>query len=171
MEQPYHLLIALSDAQFFQEHLPSALKGGRIKFVEHDFFAPQPIKGAPIYFMRYIIHDWPDTDAIQILTQICEAMSPTSRLLVCDRIILPSYRGTQETEARGVEGEVAPQPLLANWADAASSGADLLMMLNFNAKERTKEEFEGLFKEAGLVLEKLYYQNGAVGILQCARVD
>jgi len=44
-------------------------------------------------------------------------------------------------------------------------------MLNFNAKERTKEEFEGLFKEAGLVLEKLYYQNGAVGILQCARVD
>jgi len=118
--------------------------------------------------MRYIIHDWPDTDAIRILTRIREAMSSSSRLLVCDRIILPSYRSS-ERQGRG-DG-VAPEPLLANWADAASSGADLLMMLNFNAKERTKEEFEGLFKEAGLVLEKLYYQNGAVGILQCARVD
>ncbi|KAK7976199.1 hypothetical protein PG989_014662 [Apiospora arundinis] len=30
---------------------------GRIKLQTHDFFTPQPVKGARVYFMRTILHD------------------------------------------------------------------------------------------------------------------
>jgi O-methyltransferase domain len=115
--------------------------------------------------MRYIIHDWPDDDALRILKNIRDAMSSESRLLICDRIILPTYR-THTVD----DDEAAPHPLLANWADSASSGADLLMMTNFNAKERTKEEFQKLVGDAGLKIENLWYGNGTLGILECSRL-
>jgi O-methyltransferase domain len=134
--------------------------------VQHDFFQPEPIKGAQIYFMRYIIHDWPDADALRILGNVRDAMSSESRLLVCDRIIMPTYR----SHADG-GNDVAPKPLLANWADSSTSGADLLMMNNFNAKERTKDEFKVLIEKAGLSLRKIWFQNGAVGILEIVRSE
>ena len=67
--------------------------------------------------------------------------------------------------------ESAASPLLANWANSASSGADLLMMTNFNAKERTVEEFRTLVNDVGLRVEKLWFQNESLGILECVRGD
>jgi hypothetical protein len=140
----------------------------RITFVEHDFFQPQPLKNAPIYFMRYIIHDWPDKEAQKILKNVRDAMSTTSRLLICDRILVPTYHPKAD-EKDSVE--TAPSPLLANWANSASSGADLLMMANFNAKERTVEEFRTLVNDVGLRVENLWFQNESLGILECVRGD
>ena len=145
-----------------------AVDDSRIAFVEHDFFQPQPLKNAAIYFMRYIIHDWPDNEAQKILENVRDAMSTTSRLLICDRILVPTYRKKAD-EKDSVE--TAPSPLLANWANSASSGADLLMMTNFNAKERTVEEFYTLVNEAGLRVEKLWFHNESLGILECVRRD
>lgn len=34
---------------------PRALKEGRVSFVEHDFFKPNPVKGADVYWLRYIL--------------------------------------------------------------------------------------------------------------------
>ena len=115
--------------------------------------------------MRYIVHDWPDKEAKQILKNVSDAMSYNSRLLICDRIIVPTYR--PKTIEKSME--LAPEPLLANWANSASSGADLLMMTNFNAKERNVEEFRNLINDAGLRLEKLWFQNETLGILECVR--
>ncbi|KAF1938263.1 S-adenosyl-L-methionine-dependent methyltransferase [Clathrospora elynae] len=30
-----------------------------IEFQAHDLFTPQPVKGADVYFLRWILHDWP----------------------------------------------------------------------------------------------------------------
>ena len=32
----------------------------RIDFMPHDFFTEQPVKGADVYFMRWILHNWSD---------------------------------------------------------------------------------------------------------------
>jgi hypothetical protein len=144
------------------------VESNRITFVEHDFFQGQPLKNAAIYFMRYIIHDWPDKEAKMILEHVRDAMSPSSRLLICERIMVPTYRPKTD-EKRSVE--TAPWPLLANWANAASSGADLSMMTNFNAKERTVEEFNILINDVGLRVEKLWFQNESLAILECVQGD
>ena len=34
---------------------PQALAKGRVSFVEHDFFEPNPVQGADIYWLRYIM--------------------------------------------------------------------------------------------------------------------
>ncbi|KAL8636593.1 MAG: hypothetical protein Q9226_009238, partial [Calogaya cf. arnoldii] len=48
------------------QDLPQTLAGvptlsaSGIEAIPHDFFAPNPIKGAKIYYLRHVLHDWPD---------------------------------------------------------------------------------------------------------------
>jgi sterigmatocystin 8-O-methyltransferase len=39
--------------------IPEEVKG-RVEFMPHDFFQPQPVKGADVYLFRFIFHDHPD---------------------------------------------------------------------------------------------------------------
>lgn len=60
-------------------------KDGRIELQTHDFFTPQPIKGARAYFMRSVMHDWPDVQCRKILGNLRDAMEPGySRILISD---------------------------------------------------------------------------------------
>lgn len=34
---------------------PAALAEGRVKFVQHDFFEPNPVRGAEVYWLRSIL--------------------------------------------------------------------------------------------------------------------
>lgn len=34
---------------------PGALKDGRVRFMEHDFFEQNPVEGADVYWLRYIM--------------------------------------------------------------------------------------------------------------------
>jgi 6-hydroxytryprostatin B O-methyltransferase len=54
-----------------------------------DFSEPQPVKGADIYFLRKILHDWPDEHAIRILQQLVLAMKPGTRILINDHWVPP----------------------------------------------------------------------------------
>ncbi|KAF2158703.1 hypothetical protein M409DRAFT_38132 [Zasmidium cellare ATCC 36951] len=60
----------------------------RIQRQPHDFFSEQPVKGAEVYYMHKILHDWPDKDCIIILERIRDALAPGSRILVNDCILL-----------------------------------------------------------------------------------
>ncbi|EKG17481.1 O-methyltransferase family 2 [Macrophomina phaseolina MS6] len=53
-----------------------------IRKMAHDFFQPQPMKGALAYFLKRIIHDWPDDSARVILGHLRDAMGPESRILL-----------------------------------------------------------------------------------------
>lgn len=53
----------------------------------HDFFAEQPIKNADVFFMKFILHDWPDEYALNILRKLREAATPETRLFVLDKVI------------------------------------------------------------------------------------
>lgn len=109
--------------------LPPNLHG-----MSHDFFKPQPIHGARAYFMRAVLHDWPDVDCHTILTHLHKVMIPGySKLLVDDRIVASKN------------------------VDLMTATSDIIMMVNLDAKERTEEDWRGLFEGAGFKLIKIWY--------------
>ena len=70
------------------------------EFLAHDFFTPQTVKGAEVYLMKYIIHDWSDEYAVKILRRLREAADPQkTRLVTIDRAVQYACRG----EEGGVE--------------------------------------------------------------------
>ncbi|KAI9841708.1 MAG: hypothetical protein M1837_000440 [Sclerophora amabilis] len=64
------------------------LKNG-IEKMAYDFFTPQPIHGARVYYLHFILHDWPDASARQILRQLRPAMTPGYSKLLVDDFVLP----------------------------------------------------------------------------------
>ncbi|KAJ7289717.1 hypothetical protein C8J57DRAFT_945931, partial [Mycena rebaudengoi] len=60
-------------------------ESGRVELPVHNFFEPQPVKDAVIYFMRMIIHDWPDAAVKQIMVNMREAAGIHSKLVLFDR--------------------------------------------------------------------------------------
>ena len=98
----------------------------------HDFFTPQPVIGAKVYYLRTILHDWPDKEARQILENIRQAMVPDSILLI-NEYVLPDF---------GVS--LLPAQL------------DLSMMAIFSSQERTREQWESLLESAGFKTLKIW---------------
>lgn len=66
--------------------LPEDLKG-RVEFMQHDSFTEQPVKGASVYFMRWILHDWSDKYAIRILKALAPAMKFGSRVVLAEWLL------------------------------------------------------------------------------------
>lgn len=78
-----------------------------------NFFESQPVKNAAVYFMRLVLHDWPDNKCLQILQILREAAAPTTKLIVFDQLM------TYACDYDGPFSEVSnptkpPAPLLAN---------------------------------------------------------
>ncbi|KAG4411952.1 hypothetical protein IFR04_014902 [Cadophora malorum] len=82
------------------EDMDVVLQGGTVVPDEvikqpYDFFKEQqPIK-ASNYFLKSILHDWPDSSCVQILQNLAPALrgSPSSRLLLCE-LVLPDRNPT-----------------------------------------------------------------------------
>ncbi|EMT72992.1 Sterigmatocystin 8-O-methyltransferase [Fusarium odoratissimum] len=104
-----------------------------ISVKSHDFFTPQPVRGARAYFMHNILHDWEDNKASQILKHIADAMEPGySRLLIHESIIN------------------SIKPL------ARVTTSDITMMACLGAKERTENEWRQLVQSVGLNVLKIW---------------
>lgn len=79
-------------------NLPIYLKD-RVTFMEHDFFTTQPVQGADVYFLRWILHDWPDTYAIRILKALVPALKVGSKVILNERLI-PEIGSVSKYEER-----------------------------------------------------------------------
>lgn len=109
--------------------------GGAITVQPHDFFTPQPAtsRGARIYFMHNVLHDWPDSAAQQILRALAPALTPGySRLLIHESLV--SSR----------------QPL------ARVTVSDITMMACLAAAERSEEQWRGLVAAAGMRVVRIW---------------
>ncbi|KAG5634918.1 hypothetical protein H0H81_000331 [Sphagnurus paluster] len=142
---------------------PELLESGTARFQVHDFFKPQPIKNAAVYFLRVVLHDWPDAQARLILLRLREAAAPETRLVLGD-FVLPlacvdvDVDGTGDGAGAGVldavegkESTLAHAPLLANLGKASANAywMDLTMQVMFNSQERTLRETTALCLSAG----------------------
>ncbi|KZT74220.1 S-adenosyl-L-methionine-dependent methyltransferase [Daedalea quercina L-15889] len=131
-----------------------------MELLAHDFFTEQPVKGAAVYFLRYILHDWPDDARVGILSRLRDAMGADSRILVADAIIHPPL-GSKHLRS-------APAPLPANYglANAYSGMLDMAMLALFNGCERTPEQLDTVADRAGLRIEKIWECRGPIGITE-----
>jgi SAM-dependent methyltransferase len=98
----------------------------RASFVAGDFFASVPA-GYDLHVMTAIVHDWGDDDAVRILQNCAAALAPGGRICVVETKLRPG-RALSFVQA-----------------------TDLLMMAyTAGGRERTAEQFAGLWKRAGL---------------------
>ncbi|KAF9043854.1 S-adenosyl-L-methionine-dependent methyltransferase, partial [Hymenopellis radicata] len=143
----------------WREKCPELLESGVAEFQVHDFFTPQPIKNAAVYFLRVILHDWPDDFARKILFLLREASGPQTKLVLAD-FILPlactdDLSATEDehslSDIIGAEKALAPAPLLPNLGKASAHAywMDLTMQATFNGQERTLREIITLAASAG----------------------
>ena len=150
-----HQSIALKDkllntpGRFIVQDLPNVLKQATphsgIEFMPHDFFEPQQVHGASIYYMRNIIHDYGDEQAIQILSHTRDALGPDSVVLIDDMVLA----------SKGV-----------NWQAAQ---LDMTMLTCFSSLERTRTQWYDLIVRTGLKIVKMYTYTESLGdsVIEC----
>ncbi|KAF8164770.1 S-adenosyl-L-methionine-dependent methyltransferase [Crassisporium funariophilum] len=142
---------------------PEAIQEQRIEFKPIDFLAESPIPDCNVYYLKNIIHDWPDADCIQILTGVRKAMAPHSRVLVQEYILQHANR-VPDAES---EFKQAPEPLLPNYGAGRirQYNLDLDMMTMLNSEERRLSDFIRLGDAAGLKFVKLW-NFGETGVVE-----
>lgn len=104
--------------------------------------------------------------ASKILSNIAASMSSKSRLLICEHVLLPTYK----VPAAGgdlQERLAAPEPLLPAWGGSFTSRLDLVMLACLNSKQRTEQEFSDLASTSGLIVTKIWRNMGDEAIFEC----
>lgn len=66
--------------------IPDELKG-QVTFMAHDFFTPQPVRNADVYFFRWILHDWSDENALKILRALIPALKHDARIVIHEYVL------------------------------------------------------------------------------------
>jgi O-methyltransferase domain/Dimerisation domain len=123
---------------FDQPHVVTRAEAGleaaglaeRCVAVGGDFFAGVPA-GGDAYLLKWILHDWPDEQAIAILRSCRRAIRKDGVLLAGEHVLGPANEGA--------EGKLM----------------DLNMMVITGGIERTREEFARLFGAAGFELTRV----------------
>ncbi|KAL1835547.1 hypothetical protein VTJ49DRAFT_6493 [Mycothermus thermophilus] len=101
----------------------------RIELQGHDFFTEQVVKGADVYYFRWIIHNYSTPYAVRILKNLVPALKPGARIIINDHCLREA-------------GQENP------WDERVMRRMDVVMLALLNAQERTEEEFKALFAAA-----------------------
>jgi len=107
--------------------------GDRIELVEGSFFESVP-RGADLYLLKSIIHDWDDERAEEILRTSRGGMTAASRIVVIERLL----------PARNEASVAALEAVMS----------DLNMMVVLGGRERTPDEYGALFAKTGLQMTR-----------------
>ncbi|KAL2826642.1 O-methyltransferase-domain-containing protein [Aspergillus cavernicola] len=119
--------LVLEDQGHVIDRVPTELQDSDFKYVKHDFFTPQPVKGARVYMLKHILHNWSNSKALQILRHTRDAMTPGySKIWILDGIVPDTG------------------------ADKTVAALDIGMMGIHGALERNEEQWDALLAEAGL---------------------
>jgi hypothetical protein len=108
-----------------------------------DFFEAVP-KGGDAYIMKRTLHDWDDERCAKILSNCCTAMREKGRVLVVDAVISP---GNHPDRGKLLD----------------------MQMLVIGGRERTKQEFATLFRDAGLKLIRVVPTECPLSIVEGVR--
>lgn len=127
----------------FDRTIPSALKS-RVTFQPHDFFSPQPIQDASVYILKNVLHDWPDSKAVEILQQVASVIThPHQRIILYENAVLPRY-------------DLQGRPYTPVNIERTISAMDLFMLTMGNGKERTLSDWKTLVGKVGSDLELVH---------------
>ena len=114
---------------------------GRCVVREGSFFDPLPLS-SDVFLLCWILHDWGNAEAVQILERCRAAAEPKGRVLIVERL------------SAGPEGGIDTE-------------LDLRMLVYFGARERTLEEFRALTSQAGLWIRRVQEMASGFSVLEC----
>lgn len=138
--QAFHEKFPSLQGRLVLQDLPHVLETADLPSVieikPHSFFDEQPVKRAKAYYLRTVLHDWPDKQAVEILSRLREAMGPDSLVLIHEKAM--------------------PETNIP-WMAAVG---DVTMMTAFASAERTGKEWEALLDKAGLKLNGIWKPEG-----------
>jgi len=118
---------------------------GRVELVGGDFLEQVP--HGDLYLLKWILHDWDDDRARQILAACRRAAAPGARLVIVEFLV--------------------PEP----WAPSPVHLMDLSMLALTGGRERTRSEYEALLEAAGWSVERVTGTSGLFSVLQAAAGD
>lgn len=112
----------------------------RVTTVGQSFFDPLPA-GADVYLLTSVMNDWPDREAVVILSRCAEAARPAGRVVVIGGVSPDSSAG-----------ELSPEMVL------------------IGGKDRTLTEFRELAREAGLEIRAAGHQPSGRFVVECCPI-
>jgi SAM-dependent methyltransferase len=112
--------------------------------LEGDFF--KAIPHADIHVLKRVIHNWDDEQSVRILSNCARALRKRGRVVLVEQVLPEDERSSQV-------------PLL-----------DLNMLVLLPGCERTAKQFDGLFKAAGLRLDRITETDSPVQVIEAAAV-
>ncbi|CAG8797141.1 11006_t:CDS:2 [Gigaspora margarita] len=126
----------------------------RVQFVRGDFFINPP-PPADVYFLRSILHNWPDEQAIKILKTVRSAISLTN----------------DTSSGHEMASYFKPKLLLAeriinDQTQSSKYQMDMIMMCLCDGKVRTKSEIEKLLDKTGWKFMKITSCRGEFSVIK-----
>jgi hypothetical protein len=116
------------DAAPTQLPVQDAAVACRLSYAPGDMFKDVPVADA--YVLKLILHDWDDASCARILANVCARLAPGGRVIAIDNVLPP----------------------LGDVSDVPSKLLDVNMMLLLPGKERTRVEWEAMYRGAGLAI-------------------
>jgi hypothetical protein len=120
---------------------------GRVELVAGSFFEGVPA-GSDAYLLKNVLHDWDDARCRVILRNCRQAMVPGARLLVIETVV-----------------EVDSVRDLGPLSDLQ------MMVVCAGGRERSRAEFDRLFRECGFRLERVMATASPMSVLAGVAVD
>ncbi|KAL4977052.1 S-adenosyl-L-methionine-dependent methyltransferase [Aspergillus desertorum] len=107
-----------------------------VSAIKHSMFEPQPTRDAKVYYMRRVLHDWPNKQALMALSRTREAMAEDSMLIIHDYTFPDGHDGP----------DVIPFAAIV----------DFQLMELMSSHERTQQQWVTLLEKAGFKVAKVY---------------
>ena len=127
------------------EGAPDLLKShgvaDRVRVVGGSFLDAVP-EGGDAYVLKNVIHDWADADAVEILGKVREAAHTGSTLLLVE-FVIPDH----------------DRQFIGKWAD-------MEMLVQLAARERTAAEYRKLYEQAGFQLTRVVPTAGPISLVE-----
>ncbi len=126
-------------------HVVGALEAGtadRLTLQAGSFFR-DPLPVCDAYLLMSVLHDWGDTQAVQILEAVRRAAPVRATLLVLE-LVVPEEPGPHPAKLLDIE----------------------MLVMTQGGRERSRAEFERLFAQSGLRLSRIVPTSGATMILE-----
>ncbi|KAL9105135.1 MAG: hypothetical protein Q9187_008819 [Circinaria calcarea] len=135
--------LVLQDKQEVIDQIPASETG--FEKTAHDFFTPQPVKGARAYHLHSVLHDWDDASSINILKNIVTAMEKDYSKLLINELVVPNKD--------------------ASWS---ITSMDWLMLALGAVKERTEKDWRTMVEAAGLKITGMWTKEvGSESLIEC----
>lgn len=141
------VLAAAPKAQGVLFDLPQVVKesdsaaSDRLTLQGGDFFKDQ-LPACDAYLLMEVIHDWGDEESVAILKAIRSAARPGAKLLLIEQIV--------------------PEDSGPHWTKLL----DIHMMAFFAARQRRRQEYESIFRNAGFRYEREIETTAGISILE-----